>query len=114
MINALPILIPAINPPRTTASRSASAIDDEEEEEALPLDVEEHFTRAGKRKARLSLSTRAQLVLVRKQTRRWHAALAGGLAGALAIMWEKRSRRVFIGQQMFVRLVWSSKFDVPD
>lgn len=56
-----------------------------------------------KRKARLSLSKRAQLVLIRKQTRRWHAALAGAIAGGLAIIWEKRNRRGVIAQQMFVR-----------
>ncbi len=48
---------------------------------------------------RLSLTTRTQFILIRKQTRRRHAALAGGIAGGLAIMWEKRGRRTFIGQQ---------------
>jgi hypothetical protein len=42
-------------------------------------------------------------MLVRKQTRRWHAALAGAVAGGLAILWETRSRRAIIAQQMFVR-----------
>ncbi|KAG6887779.1 hypothetical protein C0995_012802 [Termitomyces sp. Mi166 len=56
-----------------------------------------------KRSARLSLSTNAQLVLIRKKTRRWHAALAGAIAGGLAILWEKRGRRGVIAQQLFVR-----------
>jgi hypothetical protein len=57
------------------------------------------------RRTRLSLTTEAQLILIRKKTRRWHAALAGAVAGGLAIMFEKRSRRTVIGQQMFVRFV---------
>ncbi|KAG1743628.1 uncharacterized protein EDB91DRAFT_1274155 [Suillus paluster] len=40
---------------------------------------------------------------VRKKTRRWHAMFAGALAGGLAVMFEKRSRRVAIAQQLFVR-----------
>jgi len=59
-----------------------------------------------KRKARLSLTKRAQTMLVRKQTQRWHAALAGAIAGGLAIMWETRRRRGVIAQQMFVRYVF--------
>ncbi|PPQ69246.1 hypothetical protein CVT26_003658 [Gymnopilus dilepis] len=99
LINALPILIPAIKP-----RQHMSAIDDEDDErdvEALahmtlevPLD---------RRKGRLSLTKNAQMMLIRKRTRRWHAALAGAVAGGLAIMWEKKSRRTVISQQMFVR-----------
>jgi hypothetical protein len=59
-------------------------------------------------KARLSLSAQAQLILVRKKTRKWHAALAGAIAGGLAIMFEKKSRRSVVGQQMFVRYVITS------
>lgn len=55
------------------------------------------------RTARLSLSAQAQMILVRKRTRRWHAALAGAIAGGLAIIWEGRSRRGVIAQQLFVR-----------
>ena len=85
-----------------------SAIDDEDDErdvEALahmtlevPLD---------RRRGRLSLTKNAQMMLIRKRTRRWHAALAGAVAGGLAIMWEKKSRRTVISQQMFVRYVVS-------
>ncbi|KAJ7859259.1 hypothetical protein B0H13DRAFT_2237517 [Mycena leptocephala] len=46
---------------------------------------------------------RGQMGLVRKRTRRWHSALAGAIAGGLAILWEKRNRRVIIAQQVFVR-----------
>jgi hypothetical protein len=40
---------------------------------------------------------------VRKKTRRWHSVLAGAVAGAVAISFEKRSRQVVIAQQLFVR-----------
>ena len=96
LINALPILVPSIDPHRTIGS----ALDDEE------LDLEAAtsiLVPLEKRKGRLSLSKRAQQVLVRKQTRRWHAALAGAIAGGLAIMWEKKGRKGTIAQQMFVR-----------
>lgn len=93
LLNALPILIPSMN-------LGQSAIEDEDLEEGSTLEVP-----LQKRKARLSLSARAQMQmsLIRKRTRRWHAALAGGIAGGLAIIWEKHSRRGIIGQQMFVR-----------
>ncbi|EEB95512.1 hypothetical protein MPER_05507 [Moniliophthora perniciosa FA553] len=58
-----------------------------------------------KRSERLSLSTQAQRILIRKKTKKWHAALAGAIAGGLAIMFEKRGRRVTIAQQLFVRSV---------
>ncbi|KAJ7485693.1 hypothetical protein FB451DRAFT_1230791 [Mycena latifolia] len=106
LINALPILIPAIKPrPRVLSSAFE---DDDEEEIELPRPVS--YPASGpatplhrRRSARLSLSAHAQMVLVRKRTRRWHAGLAGALSGSLAILWEKRSRRGIIAQQMFVR-----------
>lgn len=110
LINALPILIPAIKPRPSTLSNPFE--DDEDEEMALPRTVSypasgpatpHHLQR--RRSARLSLSAAAHMVLVRKRTRRWHSALAGAIAGSLAILWEKRNRRGVIGQQMFVRYV---------
>lgn len=99
IINSLPILIPALSPPD-----SSNAVDEVDDLEAqLPTTTLEVPT--NRRKARLSLSTRTQLILIRKRTRRWHAALAGAIAGALAIVWEKRTRRGLIAQQLFVRLV---------
>ncbi|KAF9476729.1 hypothetical protein BDN70DRAFT_811756 [Pholiota conissans] len=100
IINALPILIPAINP--RNVSKSSSAIEEDEEID-LEIQTTLEVSSIEKRKTRISLSKRAQLVLIRKQTRRWHAALAGAIAGGLAIMWEKRGRRGVIAQQMFVR-----------
>ncbi|KAF8806205.1 hypothetical protein BYT27DRAFT_7243013 [Phlegmacium glaucopus] len=96
LINALPILVPSINPRRPTGS----ALDDEELDLEAATSIEVPLE---KRKGRLSLSKRAQQLLIRKQTRRWHAALAGAIAGGLAIMWEKKGRRGIISQQMFVR-----------
>ncbi|KAI5984942.1 hypothetical protein EDD15DRAFT_2305257 [Pisolithus albus] len=60
-------------------------------------------TPSSQRRVRFSLSAHAREVWVRKRTHRWHAALAGALAGSLAIMFEKRSRRIAIAQQLFVR-----------
>lgn len=54
-------------------------------------------------KTRLSRQAKAHEVWIRKKGRRWHAALAGGLAGALAVLWEKKERRLGIAQQLFVR-----------
>ncbi|KAG6887777.1 hypothetical protein C0995_012800 [Termitomyces sp. Mi166 len=114
LLNALPLLIPALNLPTPKPLPILSAGDSSET--PFLTDVEE--VNAGptaerpttllrvplkKRSARLSLSTNAQLVLIRKKTRRWHAALAGAIAGGLAILWEKRGRRGVIAQQLFVR-----------
>ncbi|KAG5651486.1 hypothetical protein H0H81_008486 [Sphagnurus paluster] len=114
LLNALPILIPALNPPRVPQISITG--EDPSESPFLSDDVEEAGPTAERptstlrvplarrnRSARLSLSAHAQLALIRKKTRRWHAALAGAIAGGLAIMWEKRSRRGVIAQQMFVR-----------
>ena len=95
LLNALPI----INPPHKHLSDSAFADDDKDLEAGV---VEVQLPR---RTARLSLSAQArvQFHLIRKQTRRWHAALAGGTAGGLAILFETKARRVAIAQQLFVR-----------
>ncbi|KAJ7243947.1 hypothetical protein C8J57DRAFT_57448 [Mycena rebaudengoi] len=107
LINALPILIPAMKP--RPQYLSSAFEDDEEEEIELPRRVSYPESGAAtpslhrRRSARLSLSAHAQMVLIRKRTRKWHAALAGAISGGLAILWEKRSRRGVIAQQMFVR-----------
>jgi len=95
LINALPMLIPSVSP-----TNLSDPFDDEDGIEAeLPTSI----YNGNRRKTRLSLSTRTKLILVRKKTRRWHAALAGAIAGGLAIICEKRNRRGLIAQQMFVR-----------
>jgi hypothetical protein len=107
LLNALPILIPAMNPPKPLLSAiPSSPFDEDGDLEAGPTASRPTSTlevSLAQRTARLSLSAQAQLAFLRKRTRRWHAALAGALASGVAIMWEKRSRRGTIAQQLFVR-----------
>ncbi|KAF7360547.1 hypothetical protein MVEN_00785800 [Mycena venus] len=99
LINALPILIPAIRP------CPAPFADGDGKSTLSDSSPESGFATPGlqRRAPRLSLSAHAHMVLVRKRTRRWHSALAGAVSGGLAILWEKRSRRAVIAQQVFVR-----------
>ncbi|KAG5642687.1 hypothetical protein DXG03_002345 [Asterophora parasitica] len=110
LLNALPILIPALNPPKpkrqpilTGEASAESPFADDDEGPTLEHPTTTLRVPMSQRSARLSLSANAQLALIRKKTRRWHAAFAGFIAGGLAIMWEKRGRRGVIAQQMFVR-----------
>lgn len=115
LLNALPILIPAIKPrpfslPFRRIDHSSPFVDDDLESGPTaehPSTTLHVPIPTSKRKARLSLSASAQLTLIRKKARRWHAAFAGALAGGIAIIWEKRARRRVIAQQMFVRYVTS-------
>lgn len=91
LINALPILVPALNSESSTPSPGE-----------LPLPVTTGMT-SEEKSLHLKLTARAQEALIRKPVKRWYAALAGALAGGLAIMCEKHSRRGVISQQMFVR-----------
>ncbi|KAF8837288.1 hypothetical protein BDN67DRAFT_973164 [Paxillus ammoniavirescens] len=95
ILNALPILLP-VQP----SNPLPSPFDDFEDEpkSATPLE-----TPVSERQPRLSLSAQAHQLWVRKKTRRWHAVVAGAIAGGVAVMFEKRSRRVTIAQQLFVR-----------
>ncbi|KIK43512.1 hypothetical protein CY34DRAFT_803768 [Suillus luteus UH-Slu-Lm8-n1] len=95
-LNALPILLPV-----NEHSSLPSPFEDEEEDVEAPPTPSEVPLSA--RQPRLSLSAQAHQVWVRKKTRRWHSMFAGALAGGLAVMFEKRSRRVVIAQQLFVR-----------
>jgi hypothetical protein len=65
-----------------------------------------------RREARLSSSAQIHQERVRKKTCRWHSVLAGAIAGAVAVSFEKRSRQTVIAQQLFVRyfLVISSQY----
>ncbi|KAK7044527.1 hypothetical protein R3P38DRAFT_167822 [Favolaschia claudopus] len=98
LINGLPILPPSIR----SSKEEDTALDS-------PLDSDDSDTGIAtpglrrRRAPRLSLSAHAQMILVRKRTHRWHSALAGAISGGLAILWEKRSRRAVIAQQVFVR-----------
>ncbi|PVF95509.1 hypothetical protein CPB86DRAFT_711129 [Serendipita vermifera] len=64
---------------------------------------EERQIDPSKVKTKLSKQAKAHEIWIRKKGRRWHAALAGTIAGGLAVLWEKRERRLGIAQQMFVR-----------
>jgi len=65
-------------------------------------DVNVARTRAP-RQARLSTTAQAHQQWVRKKTRRWYSILAGSVAGAAAVGFEKPGRRTTIAQQLFVR-----------
>ncbi|KAF5354601.1 hypothetical protein D9758_011180 [Tetrapyrgos nigripes] len=114
LLNALPLLT-------TSMPKYADTFDDVDDEEypgatvdvsipptpldpnAQPIDYLQVPKLNRQRTERLSLSTQAQRVLIRKRTQRWHAAFAGAIAGGLGVLWEKKSRRVTIAQQLFVR-----------
>ena len=103
LINALPILIPALNPsegPKLSLELPLPV--------TAPTEKGANADETTTQEQRAHLTARAQLVLIRKSVRRWHAALAGAVAGGLAIMCEKRNRRGVISQQMFVRYVPST------
>ena len=119
LLNALPILVPQPNPDQVTHARTRSLFrasitgspedtlaESPFEEEALE-EIERAMPQRKKaaRHARLSMNAQAHQLWVRKRTRWWYSAFAGTVAGAIAIMFEKRSRRVGIAQQMFVRYV---------
>ncbi|KAJ7126249.1 hypothetical protein C8R44DRAFT_122869 [Mycena epipterygia] len=97
LINALPILLPATQP--SARSLSSPFTEGEEDSQSSP-DSSLETLGLHRRSPRLSLSAHAQMVLVRKRTRRWHSALAGAVSGGLAILCEKRSRRSVIAQQL--------------
>ncbi len=90
LINALPLFMPTLRFP------SNPFFDDDEEAAWHTVQVPIPSPRHRRRSQRLSLSTEAQQVLVRKKTRRWHAALAGFTAGGLAVLFETRGRRITI------------------
>ncbi|KAG9317934.1 hypothetical protein JVU11DRAFT_2167 [Chiua virens] len=94
ILNTLPIIHPV-----SPSSTSPSPLEEDEDLE------EEAFQEisSSERRPRLSLSAKAHQEWVRKKTRRWHAVVAGAIAGGAAIMFEKRSRRLIIAQQLFVR-----------
>ncbi|KII94559.1 hypothetical protein PLICRDRAFT_33358 [Plicaturopsis crispa FD-325 SS-3] len=108
ILNGLPIILPVRNPRDSDTSllRSSnpkydsSPFADDLEAGPPPTTLEVPLA---ERTARLSLSAEAHQIWVRKRTRRWHAVLAGAVAGGLSVMFEAKSRRVTIAQQLFVR-----------
>ncbi|KAJ7229187.1 hypothetical protein GGX14DRAFT_692951 [Mycena pura] len=92
LLNALPIIFPAF----------CSASSPFGDEKLIESPLATPNSQPGD-SPHLPLGAHTRTVLVRKRTRRWHSALAGAISGGLAIMWEKRSRRTDIAQQVFVR-----------
>jgi hypothetical protein len=109
MINSLPFLFPDDFNPLTRPSLLRRDLYDLELQSALVSSEDRTSTilevPMNQRRARLSLTAHAHHILIRKRTRRWHAALAGAVSGGVAVLFEIRSRRIVIGQQMFVRFV---------
>lgn len=125
ILNALPLLFPAnlslrtnlqnlferlfatpeeSDSPFVDGSPSSSSETSPQRAQSLPL----HVSPGDRREARLSTSAQVHQTWVRKKTRRWHAVLAGAVAGAVSVSFEKRSRQVVIAQQLFVRYVFAN------
>lgn len=97
ILNALPLFYQPIE------SQPFYSDDDEDIELDPPRPVGKRV-----RQLRLSASGRARHQWAKKRARVWFSVVAGAIAGGVAIMFERRSRRVAIGQQMFVRSVKST------
>jgi hypothetical protein len=98
ILNALPLLY---QPPE---SQSPFDSDDEDIELGPLRPIDKRV-----RQLRLSVSGRASQAWTKKHTRAWFSVVAGAIAGGVAITFEKRARRVAIGQQMFVRSVQTTQ-----
>ena len=99
ILNALPLLY------QLPESRTPFVDDDDED---IQLDPPRPVNKRV-RQLRLSVSGRARQAWTKKRTKAWFSVVAGAIAGGAAITFEKRSRRVAIGQQMFVRSVRTAK-----
>jgi hypothetical protein len=103
ILNALPILYPSpiLDRPLLPLNRIVSPAT----EPPTPLiNVESGgYLEQVVEKRSAHLTVRAQFV--RKQTKRWHAAIAGFISGGVAVSFEAKARRLAIAQQLFVRYV---------
>ncbi len=121
ILNALPVLFPANVPLRKNLHNLFARLFTTEDENDSPIIIESpsssseaspqslpyplHISPGDRREARLSSSAQIHQSWMRKKTRRWHSVLAGAVAGAVAVAFEKRSRQTVIAQQLFVRYV---------
>jgi hypothetical protein len=121
ILNALPFLFPANIPLRKNLHNLFARLFTTEDENDSPIIIDSpsssseaspqslpyplHISPGNRREARLSSSAQVHQSWVRKKTRRWHSVLAGAVAGAIAVAFEKRSRQTVIAQQLFVRYV---------
>ena len=125
ILNGLPLLFPANVPLRenlrnlfatlfsTQDEHDDLVLDDSQTSSSSPSPLQPqplslHISPGERREARLSSSAQIHQSWVRKKTRRWYSILAGAVAGAVAISFEKRSRQNVIAQQLFVRYVLRS------
>ena len=111
LLNALPILFPTTKSRQSIfslpPSNGPSTPLDESTSSALGMEPSaspgaEEIPLA-QRTGRLSLAAQAHQEWVRKKTGRWQSILSGSVAGATAIMFEKKANRMSIAQQLFVR-----------
>ena len=123
ILNALPLLFPANIPFRENLRNLLASLfstkneqddfvvespDSSSDHSPLPVQaLSLHISPGERRDARLSSSAQVHQTWVRKKTRRWHSVLAGAVAGAVAVSFEKRSRQSVIAQQLFVRFAVS-------
>lgn len=94
----LPIALPSSRQPSQARAQSA-----ETSSGAMTPGIAKIASETGLPAGKLSKNAEAHQVMVRKKTRRWQAMLSGVIAGAVGIVFEKRSRRSGVAQQMFVR-----------
>jgi hypothetical protein len=126
ILNALPVLFPANITLRENLRKLFASLSSNQDEEgddfvlgyspdSSPAPTPPHIRRSPveRREARLSTSAQVHQNWVRRKTRRWHAVLAGAIAGVVAISFEKRSRRNVIAQQLFVRYVSVPSLEAP-
>src|ERR1700754_3214029 len=97
ILNSLPILFP----PSTPSKQRNLDLDSPSEPPTPMVDYRAGLRRESLAKRSSQLSVNAQFL--RKQSKRWHAALSGFIAGGIAVSFEAKSRRLVIGQQLFVR-----------
>jgi len=128
ILNVLPLLFPANVPLRENLRNlfaNLFSMQDEQDEQDDPVlddsrtsssspsplqpqPLSLHISPGERREARLSSSAQIHQSWVRKKTRQWYSILAGAVAGAVAISFERRSRQNVIAQQLFVRYVLRS------
>lgn len=71
-------------------------------ERDLQMKATEHSEQAKKERRGSHLSMESKVMYSRLDGARWHAFVAGAVAG-LSVLFEKKSRRITIAQQLFVR-----------
>lgn len=97
-----------VKPPQHVDRDLEKAIGKEQEEGTISMKGKSQL----KVKTKLSTQAAVHQVWIRKRGRRWHAFLAGAIAGGAAVLMERKDRRLAIAQQMFVRSVLTPRRDV--